>query len=187
MRSYASRTSSLVTSRALARRVAASSGSGRCPRSIAASVEVGIPEAVPNSGWVIPARMRRSESSACDRSSLTTAPIGAPRTSRTAASLSICGDELVASQPRIAFSLMPASLPSSPGLKPRSCRSPASARGSKPRITRRLTRRTLRRFDARSRESILSRLFRGVTLCNSISVYYFEVRMLGEPVSSRFI
>lgn len=174
VRSYAARTSSPVTSSATANAPAELSGRGRCPRSSAASVEVGIPAAAASSGCVSPARMRRSDSSASDRSIATTAETGASSTLSTATSLSIWGEDVADSQYRMAFSLTPATLPSSPGLRPRDRRKSVRAFGSKPLITFRLNRRTLCCGD-RSRRSILSARLLGVTLCNYSQVCYFEV------------
>lgn len=178
VRSYAARTSSLGTASAAASAPVAFSDSGRCPRSSAASVEVGIPAAAANSGCVSPARMRRSDSNASDRSMATTAATGASSTLSTATSLSICGEDEDDSQYRMAFSLTPATLPSSPGLNPRERRKSARACGSKPLITFRLNRRTLCCGD-RSRRSILSARLLGVTLCNYNLVCYFEVSSKG--------
>lgn len=174
VRSYAARTSSPETPSATANAPTELSDSGRCPRSSAASVEVGMPADLASSGCVSPARTRKSESRASARPMATTAETGAPSTRRTAASLSICGEDDDASQYRMAFSLTPAILPSSPGLSPRDLRKSANAFGSKPRITLRLNRRTVCCVD-RSRRSILSTRFLGVTLRNYSSVCYFEV------------
>ncbi len=177
VRSYAARTSSPATPNATANAPAELSGRGRCPRSSAARVEVGIPAAAASSGCVNPARIRRSDSSASDRSIATTAETGASSTLSTATSLSIWGEDVDDSQYRMAFSLTPATLPSSPALRPRDRRKSVRAFGSKPLITFRLNRRTLCCGDSgdRSRRSILSARLLGVTLCNYSSVCYFEV------------
>lgn len=174
VRSYESWTSSLETPKATASAPPALSDKGRCPRSSAASVEVGMPAAAASSGCVSPARIRRSESNASDRSMETTAATGASSTLSTATSLSIWGEDVDDSQYRMAFSLTPATLPSSPGLSPRDRRKSVRACGSKPLITFRLNRRTSSCVD-RSRRSIFSARFLGVTLCNYSSVCYFEV------------
>lgn len=178
VRSYAARKSSPVTPNATANAPAELSDRGRCPRSSAARVEVGIPAAAASSGCVSPARMRRSDSSASDRSIATTAETGASSTLSTATSLSIWGEDVDDSQYRMAFSLTPATLPSSPGLRPRDRRKSVRAFGSKPLITFRLNRRTLCCGD-RSRRSILSARLLGVTLCNYSPVCYFEVMKEG--------
>lgn len=174
VRSYAARTSSPVTPNATANAPVELSDRGRCPRSSAARVEVGMPAAAASSGCVSPARMRRSDSNASDRSIATTAATGASSTLSTATSLSIWGEDVDDSQYRMAFSLTPATLPSSPGLRPRDRRNSARACGSKPLITFRLNRRTLCCGD-RSRRLILSARLLGVTLCNYTQVCYFEV------------
>lgn len=174
VRSYAAWTSSPETPSTTANAPAEPSDSGRCPRSSAASVEVGMPAAAASSGCVNPARIRKSDSNASDRSIATTAETGAPSTLSTATSLSIWGEDDEASQYRMAFSLTPATLPSSPGLRPRDRRSSDRACGSKPLITFRLNRRTSSCVD-RSRRSILAARFLGVTLRNYIQVCYFEV------------
>lgn len=174
VRSYAARTSSPETPSTTANAPAELSERGRCPRSSAASVEVGMPAAAASSGCVSPARMRRSDSNASDRSIATTAETGASSTLSTATSLSIWGEDEDDSQYRMAFSLTPATLPSSPGLRPRDRRKSVRAFGSKPLIIFRLNRRTLCCGD-RSRRSILSARLLGVTLCNYNQVCYFEV------------
>lgn len=145
---------------------------GLWPRSIAARVEVGIPAATPSSGCVMPASTRRSDMSASDRDTSTTADMGTPIARNTAASLSICGEAVPASHPRIALSLTRESRATSPALNPASRRTCDSEAGTNPRITPLLNRRRPTCRELLPRRQVLSSHSPGVTLCDSKTVSY---------------